>query len=81
MIFWKKHAARQELKGYIDIIPERSFNVVRDFLLYNIAETPLVIEQADAEETAMIEEAMREYENDPSAFTPWKTVKKEMGLV
>jgi hypothetical protein len=71
-------AVRQELKRYIDIIPERSFNVVRDFLSY-IAETPLVIEQADAEETAMIEEAMREYENDPSAFTPWKTVKKEMG--
>jgi hypothetical protein len=74
------NAARQELKGYIDIIPERSFNVVRDFLSY-IAETPLVIEQADTEETAMIKEAMREYENDPSAFTPWKTVKKEMGLV
>ena len=41
---------------------------------------PLVIEPADAEETAMIEEGMREYEKDPTAFTPWKTVKKEMGL-
>jgi len=79
------YAARQELKGYIDVIPERSFEAVRNFLSY-IAETPpffdepLVIEPADAEETAMIEEGMREYEKDPAAFTSWKTVKKEMGL-
>lgn len=79
------NAARQELKEYIDVIPERSFDVVRNFLSY-LAETapvfnePLVIEPADAEEAAMIEEGMREYEKDPSTFTPWKTVKKEMGL-
>jgi hypothetical protein len=79
------NAARQELKGYIDIIPERSFEVVRNFLSY-LAETPpffnepLIIEPADTEEVAMIEEGMREYERDPSTFTPWKTVKKEMGL-
>jgi len=79
------NAARQELKGYIDVIPERSFEAVRNFLSY-IAETPpffdepLVIEPANAEEIAMIEEGMREYEKDPSAFTSWKTVKKEMGL-
>jgi hypothetical protein len=40
----------------------------------------LVIETANANETAMIEEGMREYEKDQSTFTPWKTVKKEMGL-
>jgi hypothetical protein len=79
------NAARQELKGYIDFIPERSFEVVRNFLSY-LAETapvfngPLVIEPADAEEIALIEEGMREYEKKPSTFTPWKTVKKEMRL-
>jgi hypothetical protein len=79
------NAVRQELKGYIDVIPERSLEVVRNFLSY-IAETspflnePLVIEPADADEIAMIEEGMREYEKDPSTFTNWKTVKKEMGL-
>jgi hypothetical protein len=37
-------------------------------------------EPADAEEIAMIEEGMREYENNPPSFTDWKTVKKELGL-
>jgi hypothetical protein len=46
-----------------------------------VFDEPLVIEPADADEIAMIEEGMREYEKDPSAFTDWKTVKKEMGLV
>jgi len=76
--------ARQELKGYIDIIPERSFEVVRNFLSY-LAETssvdePFIIEPANEEEIAMIEERMREYERDPSVFKDWKTVKKELGL-
>jgi len=78
-------AARQELKNFIDIIPERSFSVVRNFLSY-LADTaqvfndPLVIEPADTDEIAMIEGGMREYENNPSSFTDWKTVKKELGL-
>jgi hypothetical protein len=78
-------AARQELKSFIDVIPERSFGVVKNFLSY-LAEPapsidePLVIEPADADEIAMIEEGMREYEKDPSTFTDWKTVKMKMGL-
>ena len=65
---------RQELKNFIDVIPKRSFEVVRNFLSY-ITDTapvfnePLVIEPADADEIAMIEEGMREYENNPSSFT------------
>ena len=49
-------------------------------VIFLIVGLPLVIEPADAEETAMIEEGMREYEKDPTTFTPWKTVKKEMEL-
>jgi hypothetical protein len=79
-------AARQELKRFIDVIPEHSFGVVKNFLSY-LAEPapsiygPLVIEPADADEIAMIKEGMAEYEKDPSTFTDWKTVKKELGLV
>ena len=77
-------AARQELKGYIDDIPERSFGVVRNFFSY-LAETspldePFLIEPANEEEIAMIEEGVREYERDPSLFKDWKTIKKEQGL-
>ena len=74
---------RQELKGYIDAIPERSIEVARSFLSY-LAETSvpetLVIEPADEEEIAMIEEGMREYESDPSSFRNWKDVKRDLGL-
>ena len=78
-------AARQELKDFIDVIPERSFEVVRNFLSYLTDTAPvfnerLVIEPADADEIAMIEEGIREYEDNPSSFTDWKTVKKELGL-
>jgi len=78
-------ATRQELKDFIDVIPERSFEVVRNFLSYltdttSVFNERLVIEPADANEVAMIEEGMREYENNPSSFTDWKTVKKELGL-
>jgi hypothetical protein len=60
----------------------RATNAVRQELQgYPVFDEPLVIEPADADEIAMIEEGMREYEKDPSAFTDWKTVKKEMGLV
>jgi hypothetical protein len=79
------NAVRQELKGYIDVIPERSFEVVRNFLSYLVETSPvlnnsLIIESADADEIAMIEEGMQEYEKDPSSFTNWETVKKEIGL-
>ncbi|MDR1469633.1 MAG: hypothetical protein LBT00_10095 [Spirochaetaceae bacterium] len=80
------NTVRQELKGYIDIIPEHSFGVVRNLLSYLAETSPfpndsLVIEPADADEIAMIEEGMREYEKDPSSFTNWITVKEEMGIV
>jgi hypothetical protein len=78
-------ATRQELKRFIDVIPERSFGIVKNCLSYlaepvfSIDES-LVIEPADGDEIAMIEEGMMEYEKDPSAFTDWKTVKKELRL-
>jgi hypothetical protein len=76
---------RQELKNFIDVIPERSFEVVRNFLSYladtaSVFDEPLVIEPADADEIAMIEEGMQEYEKNPSSFKDWSTVKKELGL-
>jgi len=77
-------AARQELKGYIDDIPERSFGVVRNFLAYlaedSSLDLPFTIEPANEEEIAMIEEGLREYERDPSSFKSWRSIKKEQGL-
>jgi hypothetical protein len=40
----------------------------------------LVIEPANEEEIALIEEGMREYESDPSSFRNWKDVKRDLGL-
>ncbi len=77
-------ALRRELHTFIDAIPAKRLTALRP-LLADLATDDNdywkpVIEPADAEEAAMIEEGMREYEKDPSTFTPWKTVKKEMGL-
>jgi hypothetical protein len=80
----KETAARQELKSFIDAIPERSFEVVRNFLSY-LAEPalhvgePLVIEtDLTDEEAELIAEGMRDYDRDPSTFTDWETAKKEL---
>jgi hypothetical protein len=66
-------------------IPERSFDVVRNLLSYladteSVFNEPLIIEPASIDEVALIEEGMKEYDHDPSSFTDWKTVKKELGL-
>jgi hypothetical protein len=80
-------AARQELKSFIDVIPERSFDVVRNFLLYlvdapaNVVDKSLIIEtDLTTEEAELIAEGMRDYDSDPSTFTPWETAKKELEL-
>jgi hypothetical protein len=64
---------RRELHHFIDVIPERSFGLVRDILSY-LAESPaatdepLVIEPADENEITLIKEGMKEYEKNPASF-------------
>jgi len=78
-------AERQELKNYIDVIPEQSIVLVRNFLSYLYENSPshdepLVIEPADAEETAMIEEGMREYDRNPESFITLDEYKRSRGI-
>jgi len=62
---------RKELHTMIDIIPEQSLPVVRPILTYlsNDYWKP-IIEFASPEEAAMIDERMKDYEKDPTSFTP-----------
>jgi hypothetical protein len=62
---------RKELHSMIDTIPEQSLPAIKPLLnfLSNDYWKP-VIEPASPEEIAMIDERMKDYENDPSSFTP-----------
>ena len=76
---------REELKSYIDDIPEESFDVVRKLLLYiNETQThldePIVIEPADEEEKAMIKKAMKEYEANPNSFITLEEYCRSRGI-
>ena len=64
---------RKELHTMIDIIPEQSLPAIKPLLnfLSNDYWKPIV-EPANAEEKAMIDERMEDYENDPSSFVPIK---------
>jgi hypothetical protein len=64
---------RKELHSMIDTIPEHSLPAIRPLLefLSNDYWKP-VIEPASPEEVAMINERMKDYENDPSSFAPLK---------
>jgi len=69
---------RKELQGCIADMPERNLHMIRPLLL-GLSNMQAVIEPANAEEEAMIDAAMLEYEKDPSSFTDWETAKKELG--
>jgi hypothetical protein len=62
---------RKELHTMIDTIPEQSLPAIKPLLnfLSNNYWNP-IIEQASPEEIAMIDERMKDYENDPSSFAP-----------
>jgi hypothetical protein len=64
---------RKELHLMIDTIPEQSLPAIKPLLnfLSNDYWKP-VIEPASPEEAAMIDERMKDYENDPSSFAPLK---------
>ena len=78
-------AIRQELKGYIDALPEANLEAVRPILRsYTDGEAddqPLVYEtDLTEEERALIAEGMKEYEEHPENFFDWEDVKREAGL-
>jgi hypothetical protein len=79
-------ATRKELHNFIDVIPERSFGLVKDILSY-LAEPlaapdePLVIEPADENEITLIKEGMKEYEKNPASFLRLAEYKKCRGIL
>jgi hypothetical protein len=68
---------RKELQGYIADMPEQSLCMLKP-LLSGFSRP--VAEPASEEEAAMIDGAMKDYENNPSCFTGWEAAKKELGL-
>lgn len=65
---------RNELKGYIEIMPERSLYALKPLL--SVLSEPLYTIETDltAEEIAMIDEGMAEYRKNPSSFVPLESV-------
>ena len=64
---------RKELHTMIDTIPEQSLPVIKPLLnfLSNDYWKP-IIEPASPEEAAMIDERMKDYDDDPTSFSPIK---------
>ncbi|MCL2138026.1 MAG: hypothetical protein FWH41_00665 [Treponema sp.] len=62
---------RKELHTMIEAIPEQSLPVIMPLMnfLSNDYWKP-IIEPATPEEAAMIDERMKDYDNDPSSFSP-----------
>ena len=67
---------REEIHSIIDVIPDQSLPALKP-LLTHLADDywKPVIEPANPEEIAMIEEGMAEYRKDPSSFVPLESIK------
>jgi hypothetical protein len=65
---------RNELKGYIEVMPERSLYALKPLL--SVLSEPLYTIETDltAEEIAMIDEGMAEYRKNPSSFVPLESI-------
>jgi hypothetical protein len=66
---------RNELKGYIEAMPERSLYALKPLL--SVLCDPLYTIETDltADEIAMIDEGMAEYRKDPSSFVPLDSIQ------
>jgi len=70
-------ALRKELHAIIDVMPDQFIQAMMPLVACIAKEHwKPAIEPADADEIAMVEEAIRECENDPSAATPWRKVRR-----
>jgi len=68
---------RKKIHSIIDDIPDRSLPALKP-LLTHLADDywKPVIEPASPEEIKMINERIKDYEDDPSSFVPFKRRKK-----
>jgi hypothetical protein len=71
----KATVLRDELRFYIDTLPDSSLPALRPLLSF-LAEYAVETDLTD-EENAMIEESLAEYRMDPSSVTPWQKVRRE----
>jgi hypothetical protein len=71
----KTAVLRKELQGYIAAMPERNLYALKP-LLSVLAEPSYIVEPADPDEVALIEEGMAEYRASPASFVPWAKVRK-----
>jgi hypothetical protein len=67
---------RKELHTMLDTIPERSLPAIKPLLTFLAGDywNP-IIEPASPEEIVMINERMKDYEDDPSNFVPLSSIK------
>jgi hypothetical protein len=66
---------RQELKSFIDVIPDHNLYALKP-LLTVLAEEPVVIEtDLTDEEHALIAESVERYHKDPSSFVPLESIR------
>jgi hypothetical protein len=69
--------SRQELHEMIDNLPDQFIQTMTPFIAC-IMESywKPVIEPANDEETALIDEAVKEYDRDPESFRLWEEIRK-----
>ena len=71
--------SRQELHAMIDTMPDHFIQTMTPFIACIMENYwKPVIEPASSEESALIDEAVKEYEKDPSSFRPWEEIRKVM---
>ena len=70
---------RKKIHAMIDELPDQSLQAIKPLLDYITEDYwKPVIEPASPKEIAMIDKRIKEYEEDPSSFTDWETVKADM---
>ena len=73
---------RKELHTMIDTMPDQFIRAMVPLVTCITDEYwKPVIEAASPEEAAMIDERMKDYEADPSSFTPWAEIRKRNGVI
>jgi hypothetical protein len=68
---------QKELQDCITRIPAHRLRALKPLLL-DLAEPEYIVEQADADETALIDAGMAEYHANPSSFTTLDDFKAEL---
>jgi hypothetical protein len=67
---------RAEIHALIDALPERALYALRPLLSFLADEYwKPIIEPADPDEIALIEEGMAEYRANPSSFVPLESIR------